>query len=131
MKEFVEKLIGRLEEYKYSHLVERDLERFEHCKENEKHCEGNDCFWCVWDKAKQIVNELAEEYEKKKILCEITLNGCDDDTCFNFKMTEQEYEFIKKVSEKANETSAYTCMPIMYVEKLGLFQKEGKKNWKI
>ena len=36
MKEFIEKLIGRLEEYKYSHLVEHDKERLEHCTENER-----------------------------------------------------------------------------------------------
>lgn len=67
MKEFVEKLIDRLEEYKYSHLVERDKERLEHCTENERaeHCEGIDCFWCVWDKATEIVNQLAEEYKEK------------------------------------------------------------------
>lgn len=62
MKEFVEKLIGRLEEYKYSHLVECDSESVKHCVENEKHCEGNDCILCVWDKSKEIVNQLAEEY---------------------------------------------------------------------
>lgn len=121
MKEFVEKLIGRLEELKSN--------------PNEKTCRENILLAMQKNltiySAIEIVNQLAEEYEKKKILCEITLNGCDDDTCFDFKMTEQEYEFIKKVSEKANETSAYTCMPRMYVEKLGLFQKEGKKNWKI
>lgn len=64
MKEFIEKLIERLEEYKYSHLVEHDKERLEHCTENERaeHCEGIDCFWCVWDKSIEIVNQLAEEY---------------------------------------------------------------------
>lgn len=62
MKEFIDKLIEILEEYKYSHLVEHDVERLEHCKENEEECEGSDCFFCLWDKAIQIINELAEEY---------------------------------------------------------------------
>lgn len=75
MKEFVEKLIGRLEEYKYSHLVEHDKERLEHCTENERaeHCEGIDCFWCVWEKAIEIVNQLAEEYNNG--FCEWKLDG--------------------------------------------------------
>ena len=68
MKEFVEKMIGRLEEYKYSHLVEHDKERLEHCTEDERaeHCEGIDCFWCVWNKSIEIVNQLAEEYKDKE-----------------------------------------------------------------
>ena len=65
MKQFIDKLIERLEEYKYSHLVEHDSERLEHCKEKEKYCEGSDCFLCVWDKAIEIVNQLAEEYSSK------------------------------------------------------------------
>ena len=50
-----EAVAAELEEYKYSHLVERDSERCEHCKEEEKNCDGNDCFLCVWDKAIEIV----------------------------------------------------------------------------
>ena len=55
-------LIERLEEYKYTHLVACDSERLEHCKENEKDCEGNDCFLCVWEKAIEIVKDLASEH---------------------------------------------------------------------
>ena len=64
-------LIERLEEYKYSHLVEHDKERLEHCTENEntEHCEGIDCFWCVWDKSISIVNQLAEEHNNGWIPC--------------------------------------------------------------
>ena len=71
MEQFIEKLIGRLEEYKYSHLVEHDKERLEHCTENERaeHCEGIDCFWCVWDKSISIVNQLAEEHKGSWIPC--------------------------------------------------------------
>ena len=64
MKEFVEKLIGRLEEYKYSHLIERNSEQCEHCKYIED-CENRDCSLCIWDKSIEIVNKLAEEYKPK------------------------------------------------------------------
>ena len=79
-------LIERLEEYKYSHLVEHDKERLEHCTENEstEHCEGIDCFWCVWDKSISIVNQLAEEQNNGWIPCSERLPkeytevlGCD------------------------------------------------------
>ena len=50
-----EKVVAELEEYKYSHLVEHDSERYEHCKEEEINCDGRDCFLCVWDKAISIV----------------------------------------------------------------------------
>ena len=61
VKEFVEKLAERLEEYKYTHLTERDSEVCLHCTET--NCGiGEDCCFCVIDKAKEIVNELAEEY---------------------------------------------------------------------
>lgn len=64
MKEFIEKLIERLEEYKCTHLIERDSEEYLHCRENEDDwCNCRNCFICVWDKAKAIVKELAEEYK--------------------------------------------------------------------
>ena len=62
-------LIERLEEYKYTHLVACDSERLEHCKENEKDCEGNDCFLCVWEKAIEIVKKLASEHNNGWIPC--------------------------------------------------------------
>ena len=62
--EFVEKLRERLGEYEYSHLVEHDTEECLHCRENEDDwCNCRNCFICVWDKAKAIVKELAEEYK--------------------------------------------------------------------
>lgn len=79
MKEFVEKLIERLEKYKYSHLIERDSEMLEHCKEKEMDCEGSDCFLCVWDKATEIVNQLAEEYNND--FCQWKYNGIMYDIC--------------------------------------------------
>ena len=69
MKEAFEKIIERLEEYKYSHLAEHNNERLEHCTENERgeHCDGIDCFWCVWERAIEIVKEVAEEYCSSEI----------------------------------------------------------------
>lgn len=66
MKEFIEKLIERLEQYKDTHLIEHDSEECLHCKENEDDwCDCRNCFICVYDKAKAIVKELAEEYKPK------------------------------------------------------------------
>ena len=52
----LEKSIEQLEEYKYSHLVERKSERLKHCEEQEdEYCKTIDCFWCVWNRAMEIV----------------------------------------------------------------------------
>lgn len=48
-------------------------------------------------------------------LYKITLEGCDDQTDFEMELTDKEYELLKRVSEKANETSTYGCMPRMYI----------------
>lgn len=52
-----EAVVAKLEEYKDSHLVEHDSERYEHCKGEEINCDGRDCFLCVWDKAIEIVRK--------------------------------------------------------------------------
>lgn len=70
----------------------------------------------AYKKCIEIVNQLAEESNNKS-LYEITLNGCDDDTLFVMELTEPEYQFLLRVSEKSNETSTYGCMPRLYVEK--------------
>lgn len=64
MNEFIEKLINRLEEYKYSHLLEHNSEECLHCQENEDdwNCFNRNCLVCVCDRTISIVNELAEEY---------------------------------------------------------------------
>ena len=67
MKEFIEKLIERLEEYKYSHLLEHNSEECLHCQENEDdwNCFNRNCLVCVCDRTISIVNQLAEEYKPK------------------------------------------------------------------
>ena len=68
MKEFIEKLISRLEEYKYTHLTEHDSKECLYCQEHEYDwCDGRNCLVCAFEKSEKIVNELAEEYKKKKL----------------------------------------------------------------
>ena len=66
MKEFIDELISMLEEYEYSNLIEHDSEQCLHCQGNDDDgCGFRDCFTCVWDKAIEIVNKLADEYKGK------------------------------------------------------------------
>lgn len=64
MKEFIDKMIKRLEEYKYSHLLEHNSEECLHCQENEDdwNCFNRNCLVCVCDRTISIVKELTEEY---------------------------------------------------------------------
>ena len=68
MNKAFEKILDRLEEYENNDLTDHDSELCEHCKRID--CEiGMDCFICVMDKAKQIVQEVAEEYNNGWIPC--------------------------------------------------------------
>ena len=66
-KEF-EKIIEKLEEYKYENLVEHDYEQSQHCKDIGD-CEMRDCVLCVFDKAIEIVKQEAEKYNNGWIPC--------------------------------------------------------------
>lgn len=105
MKEFIDKLMEMLGE---EH--ERCINRYGIVGGNVPAMEVKKCM--------EIVNELAEEYGKKNTY-EITLEGCDDCTIFTMDLTIQEYEFLVSVSELANKTSFYGCMPRMYVSAEG------------
>ena len=60
MNEAFEKILERLEEYEYEHLVGHDSEMANHCKQD---CNDvNDCTLCVWDKAIEIVKQEAEKF---------------------------------------------------------------------
>ena len=61
MNKAFEKILERLEEYENNDLIERDSEQCEHCKRIDCGI-GMDCSICVMDKAKKIVQEVAEEY---------------------------------------------------------------------
>lgn len=72
----------------------------------------------AFKEAQKIVSEVEAEYGNgcEKQTYEICLNGCDDDTTFKMELTENEYQFLSRVSEIANKTSTYGCMPRLYVE---------------
>lgn len=60
MQEVFEKIIEELEEYRDENLVEHDSEMTNHCKQD---CNDvSDCTLCVLDKAIEIVNRAAAEY---------------------------------------------------------------------
>lgn len=87
-KEF-EKIIKKLEEYKYENLVERNSEQMQHCKDVGD-CEGIDCVLCVFDKAIEIVKQEAEQYNNRWIPCSERLPGKDEKVYISTK-TERVY----------------------------------------
>ena len=95
-------------------------EAFEKIKERleELFCGEYDTEYIKKDKVLSIVSEVEAEYGNgcEKQTYEICLNGCDDDTTFKMDLTESEYQFLLRVSEIANKTSTYGCMPRLYVE---------------
>jgi hypothetical protein len=46
----------------------------------------------------------------------ITLSGCDDHTDVGVEVTEQELEFLQKLSKLSHEACKYGCMPTMDVK---------------
>lgn len=50
----------------------------------------------------------------------IQLVGCHDETEFKICLTNSEYELLKKVAGKSQETSTYACMPKMFVERIDI-----------
>lgn len=63
-----EKILERLEKYEYNDLIEHNSEQCEHCKSIDCGI-GMDCTICVMDKAKEIVQEVEEEYNNGWIPC--------------------------------------------------------------
>ena len=68
MNKAFEKILGRLEKYENNDLIEHDSEQSEHCKRIDCGI-GMDCPICVMEKAKEIVQEVAEEYNGGWIAC--------------------------------------------------------------
>lgn len=68
MNKVFEKIIEKLEEYKYENLVEHDYEQSQHCKDIGD-CGMRDCVLCVFDKAIEIVKKEAEQYNNGQIPC--------------------------------------------------------------
>lgn len=48
----------------------------------------------------------------------ITLVGYDDITRFQMELSNEELELVKKLCQKSEETSEYSCMPTMNVEEI-------------
>ncbi|MDD7051549.1 MAG: hypothetical protein PUI41_11645 [Lachnospiraceae bacterium] len=90
MKEVFEKIIEKLDEYKYENLVEHDSEQSQHCKDAGD-CKGMDCSLCVFNKAIEIVKQEAEQYNNGWIPCSERLpevpEGTEDDDCPEFNVT--------------------------------------------
>lgn len=61
-------------------------------------------------------SKTKEEHMEPTHTYVIRLSGCDDETEFKMCLTNSEYELLKKVAEKSQETSTYICMPKMFVE---------------
>ena len=53
----------------------------------------------------------------------ITLQGCVDDTRMEMRLTNSEYELIKRLGLLSEEESRSCCMPTLVIEK-----KEPDKN---
>lgn len=47
---------------------------------------------------------------------EVILEGCDDETRFTIECSDNEIEFLERLSALANDTSEYCCMPRMFVK---------------
>ena len=84
-KEF-EKIIEKLEEYKYENLVEHDYEQSQHCKDIGD-CGMRDCVLCVFDKAIEIVKHEAEQYNDGWIPCSEKLPDVRQDVLVTVKYT--------------------------------------------
>lgn len=99
-------------------MIKKILERLEAELEEERI--GGDCneyssgILCGYRRTIKTVQEVANKYGEKQSY-KIHLEGCDDDTIFEMELTKQDYLLLARVSELANKTSIYGCMPRMYV----------------
>lgn len=46
----------------------------------------------------------------------ISINGCDDSTCFDVELDDKEAAAVHRIALLAKETSTYVCMPTMEIE---------------
>jgi hypothetical protein len=70
------------------------------------------------------------EYEiiNDKKLRGVELEGCDATTPFNMEMTDEEFEFLKRVADLSKMYSRYGCMPTMNLsnEPIELYDEEDE-----
>ena len=111
MNKAFEKILERLEEYEYNDLIEHDSEQCEHCKRIDCGI-GMDCSICVMDKAKEIVQEVAEEYVPDTnvgsngwIMCDVKMPEERDSIFAQFKGTDKwKNSMFERMSEFVNAT---------------------------
>ena len=51
--------------------------------------------------------------------------GCDDSTCFDMELTDEELKLVIKLFEENNKVADYGCLPSLYIYE----HDENKKNW--
>lgn len=105
-----EKILDRLEKYKNNDLIEHDSEQCEHCKRIDCGI-GMDCSICVMDKAQEIVQEVAREYNNGWIPC-------------SERLPEYDEEYIKKYN---NDKQYIVICKYSYAPTVAHFSKE--KIW--
>ena len=116
MNEAFENILDRLEEYENNDLTEHDSELCEHCKRID--CEiGMDCFICVMDKAKQIVQEVAEEYNGGWIACSERLPSGLDFVLYTHKDGEVDICSIEYFYDYLDKFTAWQPLPEPYQPK--------------
>lgn len=127
MKEFIEKLIGRLEEYEQSHLIAHDSELCKHCQGMDCLETLADCTICVMNKAIEIVQELEKEYKGGWIPCSERLPERDMWCLATFEsggIDKIQYLFLQRWWDGemgGNRVVAWQPLPAPY--------KEGDQRW--
>jgi hypothetical protein len=58
-------------------------------------------------------NKKMKDIIKKTYI--ISIWGCDDDNVFEYDLTDEEFEFLKKLSEKSIQESKTQCQPILQI----------------
>lgn len=46
----------------------------------------------------------------------IGVHGCDDSTCFDIELTDEEANGVSKIAERSEQVSTYGCMPIVEIQ---------------
>jgi hypothetical protein len=52
------------------------------------------------------------------MLVNISIDGCDDSTCFNIEVSEEEFKFLQRIAALSGEHSDYQCMPVIVVQEV-------------
>ena len=60
----------------------------------------------------------------------ITLNGCDDTTYCELELTDEELNFLVKISKEINKYSTYQCEPSISIFK-DYKNLDGKRDFRI